>query len=243
MKKLAKKEKKNNIKVKNISLKGEIKTPLSKIAKQMSSLNFTSIESETNRLTVRKIDREDISGKPYLYSNFIFTKEGFVVEYSITKEVNEKKRDIEICSLILKILVLLELTKLNMTPIYKLIIESLDNAVDFVDINYESLKNKFEELQKERDLFKKKYSEMNYIINKNNKKLAELEENLEASTKRIKKLERMTDLALMEEMASWIKTHKGEFSVLEFSKIYDVPSARVEEILDKMLKEGYIEKR
>ena len=243
MKKLPKKGKKDSIKVKHISLKGKIDKSLSKIAKQMGSLNFTSIESEKDKLIIRKIDREDISGTPHLYTNFIFTKEGVDIEYSITKEVNEKKRGIEICSLTLKMLVLPELTALDMTHLYKIMAESLDDAVEFVDNNYETLKNEYEELEKEHNLLKKNYSEMNYIANKTNKKLAELEENIEKSTKRIKQLEKMTDLSLMEEIISWIKTHKGEFSVLEFSKIYEVPPARVEETLDKMLKEGYLEKK
>ena len=38
----------------------------------------------------------------------------------------------------------------------------------------------------------------------------------------------------------WIKEHGGEINIPEFSKMYDIPDTKTEQILNNLIKEGYI---
>jgi Fic family protein len=41
-------------------------------------------------------------------------------------------------------------------------------------------------------------------------------------------------------LQQWILEHNGTINVSEFSRIYKVPEMRVEEVLNKLLSEGYL---
>ena len=46
--------------------------------------------------------------------------------------------------------------------------------------------------------------------------------------------------SLMEELCSWIASHSGDLDASEFARVHHVPSARIEEGLDRLLKGGFI---
>ena len=58
---------------------------------------------------------------------------------------------------------------------------------------------------------------------------------------RLKSLETMSDETLKTKVQTWISEHNGEINVIEFSKTYAVVETKVEEILNRLVSEGYLE--
>ena len=68
-------------------------------------------------------------------------------------------------------------------------------------------------------------------LNDENKKL---KEDLSA-------LQKYSDQALMNMIMDWIEVHNSTIDVGEFSKTYNIVQPRIEQILDKMVSQGYLE--
>jgi Fic family protein len=62
-------------------------------------------------------------------------------------------------------------------------------------------------------------------------------------TIRVREAETYSDEVLMGKIQQWLKEHKNEINIFEFSKIFRVSETRVEQILNKMVNEGVLEVR
>jgi hypothetical protein len=60
-------------------------------------------------------------------------------------------------------------------------------------------------------------------------------------TAKLKDLERYSDQSLMVMVQDWIESHANTIDIGEFSKNYNLPQPRVEQILNKMVSLKYIE--
>ena len=58
---------------------------------------------------------------------------------------------------------------------------------------------------------------------------------------RLKGLETLSDTVLSLKIQEWLAEHKGEINISDFSKVYNVPENRVEQMLNKLVTEGYLE--
>ena len=58
---------------------------------------------------------------------------------------------------------------------------------------------------------------------------------------RISELEGLSDDILRSKLQEWIIEHNGSINIVEFSKLFKVSEARVEEMLNLLVNEGYLE--
>ena len=58
---------------------------------------------------------------------------------------------------------------------------------------------------------------------------------------RLNELEALSDKALKAKVQEWIAEHDGEINVHEFAKVNKVIETRVEDALNKLVSEGYLE--
>ena len=112
--------------------------------------------------------------------------------------------------------------------------------MEFATVDYEALKNRHDGLVEECARLRKRGAELTCVNEKQSKLLMESERRAEEMGERISRLEGMDDDSLMEELCSWIATHSGELDASEFARVHCVPSARIEEGLDRLLKGGFI---
>lgn len=223
-----------------IFVKGRRTRPVGYIVKEISGLGFTHIEQAGGMVVARSIESEDLNKNPYAYVTLVFRKNGVEAEYSMPPEMNEKKRKLDVCRLLLDALALVDCYELKLVSLYKFVAESLADATEFVGADYEQLKNRFDSLSEENDGLKAKYKEIADLNERNSKLLLEKERMNDVLKERIRALEGIGDQTLEEELFEWLETHNGEIDVLLFSKLHNITPARVEEGLDRLLKEGYI---
>ena len=228
--------------IKNFTVKAKLKTTLSHVMKEISQLGFSNIDVKKNEIIAMNVEREDIKGKPYLYTKYIFRKDGIDVEYSIPKEVNMNKRKVDVSALTLKVLLILSEYDIDWKGIMRRVLESLSVVSELFTDNYAILSNKYELLKEQYTNTKKERDELYNLLDKNNKLVADYERQIDKLNLRIRKLEGLTNETLKEELLIWLKNHRGKINVSEFANIYNITPARVEEGLDMLLKEGYISK-
>ncbi|MEM2138510.1 MAG: hypothetical protein QW568_05465, partial [Candidatus Anstonellaceae archaeon] len=99
---------------------------------------------------------------------------------------------------------------------------------------YDNLKTEAASLQKKvGDL-----SNSNATLSKENYELKSKNDEL---TIKLKSLETLSDPVLSLKIQEWLSEHKGEINIADFSKVYNVPETRVEQMLNKLVTEGYLE--
>jgi DNA-binding IscR family transcriptional regulator len=56
-------------------------------------------------------------------------------------------------------------------------------------------------------------------------------------------MEKYSDSVLAVKIQDWIEEHNGEINLSEFSSVHGVSEARVEQVLNNLISEGYLESR
>jgi len=83
-------------------------------------------------------------------------------------------------------------------------------------------------------------NEGNMSLSKENFELKSKNDEL---TLKLRSLETFSDSVLALKLQEWLSEHKGEINIADFSKVYNVPENRVEQMLNKLVTEGYIESK
>ena len=212
------------------------------VCNSLSALSFPRISWADRKRTLvcEIVESEDLQKNPYLFTRLEFKPEQLDVTYSVTPEVNGKKREIDVCRLLLNVLALSNAYEAGVGALYERTAKALESSVEFATSDFETMKNRHDELAEECERLRKKCAELALVNEKQSKLLLESEKRAEAFGERAARLESMSDDALMEELYSWIASHSGEMNASEFARVHEVSSVRVDEGLDKLLKGGFI---
>jgi FtsZ-binding cell division protein ZapB len=70
---------------------------------------------------------------------------------------------------------------------------------------------------------------------------SELNERNRVLEEQVNALQKYSDGALMAMVGDWIEVHNNTIDINEFSKTYGIVPSRVEQILDKMVSQRYLE--
>ncbi|MHA1860410.1 MAG: hypothetical protein ACTSVF_04865 [Candidatus Asgardarchaeia archaeon] len=224
-------------------LPGKMKS-YEELGDKVGSLPDAEIIKDPDRISVIKIESRDIENVPYLFEIFTFEKDRLIVEFTVTPGISSKKRNVNILRMLINLLSVVEDA---FQPEYPALFQYIDmvfaETVEYADKSYDEIFSKYE-------YFKKKYEdvvvELEQCRSSNDKisrELMKVKERNRQLSARIRELETYSDDALMVKVQEWIKEHGNEIDISEFSKIYKVPEKRVEEILNKMVFEGYLQPR
>ena len=224
-----------SIAAKRIRSAGEVRLSL-------SGLSFMKISWADGKRTLvcEIVESEDLQKNHYLFARLEFRPGRLDVSYSITPEVNAKKRELDICRLVLDVLALSHAYEAGAGVLYGRIARALGDAAEFATTDYEALKNRHDALADECSRLRKRGAELSSVNEKQSKLLMESEKRNEQLAERVSRLEGMGDDSLIEELCSWIASHSGELDTSEFARVHGVPGARIEEGLDRLLKGGFI---
>ena len=84
----------------------------------------------------------------------------------------------------------------------------------------------------------KDFAESNSQLSKENYELKNRNDEL---VLRLKSLETLSDSVLTLKIQEWLSEHRGEINIADFAKVYNVSEMRVEQMLNKMVTEGFLE--
>lgn len=221
-----------------VKLKGALKD----VEAKLKTISFLEVVGEKDCVNAAYVESRDIEKNPYVFALFRFRPDSAEVLYTISPSTPPKKRKMEMVRYFLNLLTSLSSTyAVDPSAIYQLLDAALKEMNDFVTLDYNKLYTAY-------DHAKKDYEDLSVKLKRVKQEIETLErENYELKTKndemlvRVKQLEVLSDDTLKEKIQEWLFEHSGEINVAEFSKMYGVPETRVEEILNALMKEGYIQ--
>jgi hypothetical protein len=228
----------DGFKVKGKLVKGKLKD----LATILRSISFLELAPEKDVLNVIYVESRDIDKNPYLFSIVKVKEDELEVMYTIPSEISPKKRRVDVIRYLLNILSLIESSySVDNKTIYQLIETAIKELAGSVTMDYNKLYTSFDSLKKEVDDFKKKVdrlTEQNQALTSQNYELKTQNDDYKL---RLPQLEGLSDEALKGKLQEWVAEHSGTINITEFAKLNKVPDARIEEMLNKLVSEGYLE--
>ena len=229
-------------KVEEIQLPGKMITGLDSIREKLSKIPFYSMKLTGDELAVVRVESRNIHKKPYLFYILSIKKDFISVIYSIPQETSENIRRIYIMKNLASILsIITDDYHIEDSKFYQYMDSAVDSLLSGISQSYSALFNKYDSLLSNSRETKRLNIELSAANRNLTIQAAQLtNENAELKSQ-LKNLQTYSDESLMAMVQDWITVHNNTIDTNEFSRSYNVPVPRVEQILDKMVSMGYIE--
>ena len=227
----------DGFKIKGTLAKGKLKDLVS----VLRSISFLEIAPEKDMLNVIYVESRDIDKNPYLFSIVKIKEDEIEVLYTIPPEIGPKKRRVDVVRYLINILSLISSCyEVDNKAVYQLVENAITELAGSVTMEYTKLYTAYDSLKKEVADHKKKIdrlTEQNQALSSQNYELKTQNDDIRL---RLQQLEGLSDEALMVKLQEWISEHSGSIMIPEFTKVYKVSDARVEEMLNRLVSEGYL---
>lgn len=238
-----KKEENHPPQVDGFKIKGKLANgKLNDLTSLLSSISFLEIAPEKEAINVIYVESRDIDKNPYLFSIAKIMDGEVEVTYTIPPEISPKKRRVDVIRYLLNIFSLIDPSyKIDNKTLYQLIESAITELSNSVTMDYTKLYTQYDSLKKEVNDIKKKVerlNEQNSALTSSNYELKT--ENDELKLK-VGKLEGLSEEALKAKLQEWIIEHSGAINISEFAKLYKTSESRIEDSLNRLVNEGYIE--
>ncbi|MEM3400334.1 MAG: hypothetical protein QXP42_05880 [Candidatus Micrarchaeia archaeon] len=200
------------------------------------------VTKKDEEIVVISVESRDINKRPYIFTIFKMKQDSVEFLYSVVPEVSPQKRRLDAMKEFINVLSLLEgRYRFDHKQVYQIFHTFIDGITEYVSLPYDQLYAKYDALVSELLRAKTRIEE----LTKSNEELAqanmELKKINDELTVKISELEAYSDEVLMLKIQEWLFEHGNEINVEQFAKVFGVNETRVEQILNKMVKEGYLE--
>ncbi len=220
---------------------------VSQLIQELSILSFLKIvqdAEEPDTVVALNIEGRDIQKNPYVFSICYFRPHTVDVLYTLLNGVSPKKRKLEVLKHVLNMLTLASsVYKVDVKYVYQLLENAISEMEEYVSSDYDKLFSTYDSLKSETDLIKKRVRELGEAHSVLSKENYELKAKNDELTLKIRQLETYSDTVLAVKVQEWLAGHSGEINLTEFCRVHNVSEARVEQVLNKMVSEGYLETR
>jgi len=199
-----------------------------------------SLEGDT--LSVLNVESRDLRKDPALFSIIRFKPSAIDCTFTCLVNMSPKKRRLEVLRHFLNMLTLGEdCYRVESKQLFQLLDSAISDMTEYVSTDYEKLFSLYDNLKTEYTTMQKKVKEMTDSSSSLSKENYELKNKNDELTLKLRTLETLSDSVLSLKIQEWLSEHKGEINISDFSKVYNVPEMRVEQMLNKMVTEGYLE--
>ena len=216
--------------------------PPSDISQRLSELSFLEMSTDKDALMVLNVESRDIQKNPFLFSVVSFLPNSIDAKYTCMPSTSPKKRRIEVLRHFLNLLTIAEdCYAVKMQDVYQLLEAAISDMTEYSSVEYEKLFGLYDSQKAEFSSMQKKLREATEGSASLSKENFELKSKNDELTIKLRSLETFSDAVLALKIQEWLSEHKGEINISDFSKVYNVPENRVEQMLNKLVTEGYIE--
>jgi hypothetical protein len=230
--------------VSGFRIRADRKCDLAELFNKLSVLNFMEFAEEKESIVAINVESRDIQKNPYLFSIAYFKPNSIDLFYTYVPGMSPKKRRLDMLKYYLNLLTVVSpCYAFDISQIFQLMEHAAGEMGEYVTSDYERLFAAYDTIKTELASMQSKVTALSDSNSKLSKQNHEFKEKNDELQLKLRKLESMSDEVLMLKVQEWLSDHKGEVNVSQFSKVYGVPEMRVEQILNKMVMEGYIEER
>lgn len=229
--------------VDGFKLKGKLKKgKLKDLSSTLRSISFLEIAPEKEALNVIYVESRDIDKNPYLFSIVKLRETEVEVMYTIPPEISPRKRKVDVIRYLLNILSLVESEyEVDHKTLYQLIETAIQQLSNSVTMDYTKLFTNYDSLKKEVDDYKRKVDRLTEQAQALTTSNYELKSENDALRLKVHELSSLSENALKAKLQEWIMEHNGSINITEFAKMHNVAEAKVEETLNRLVSEGYLE--
>jgi hypothetical protein len=228
--------------VDGFKITAKLKAAQKEVITALSSVSFLQCVQDKGGVSALYVESRDIDKKPYLFSIFKFMPEGIEVTYTIVPNTAPRKRKLDTVRILLNLLTYLDNAyDIGTREVFQLVDAAMKDMNEFVSMDYSKLYVAYDMAKKDLD----------DLTRRTRREVGEIEtlrrENYELKTKndemtfKLRQLESMSDATLKEKVQTWVSEHSGEINISEFSKFYNIQESRVEDMLNSLVKEGYLQ--
>lgn len=230
-------------KVDGFRMKVKLKGKTSDVAKALNAISFLKIAQEKEQVNVAYVESRSIDKTPYLFSLMRFKKNEVEVVYTVPGNASPTKRKLDVLRYLLNMITLVEpYYEIDNKLLYQLIEETMRQLEEYTTGDYKTLyrdydrlKTEVENLRRSSLIYKgqvKSLSKENYELKNENDELKVTFEKLHGG---------ISDNVLTTRVQEWIMDHNGSINIVQFARHNKVPEARVEDILNRLVRQGYLE--
>ncbi|MEW6528635.1 MAG: hypothetical protein AB1391_01980 [Candidatus Micrarchaeota archaeon] len=220
----------------------KLKTNLKDVDSKLRTISFMEVVSEKDCVNAAYIESRNIEKTPYLFALFKFRNDAMDIMYSIPPNIAPKKRKLDVVRYFLNVLTVLgSAYTIEQTAIYQLLDAALKEMNDFVGLDFNKLYINYDNLKKDYEDVSRRFKRLQQKVDILNNENYNLKTKNDELSLRIKQLETMSNDTLKEKLQEWIYEHENEINISDFSKFYKIPETRVEEMLNVLVKEGYVQ--
>ena len=210
----------------------------------LPQIKVTSDFEDSNVLLALNVESRDIQNNPLVFSIVYFRPDSMDVLYTQLPATSPKLRKLNMLKYALNLLTLNSRNyTVDMRYLYQLMEGTVGELDEYVSSDYQKLFSSYDNLKSRvADLDKKakSLSDSNAALSKDNYELKSRNEELQL---RISQVERYSDSVLAVKIQEWLSEHNNEINLSEFGKLHGVSEARVEQVLNQLVSEGYLENR
>jgi hypothetical protein len=229
-------------KVDGFKIKAKLTGTIKDISDSLRAVSFLEVAPEKDAVNAVYVESKDINKNPYLFSILKMKKDELEVVYSIPPEIAPRKRKLDVIRYLLNILSLVESSfSVDNKVIYQLMEAAVKDLLESVTMDYSKLYTTYDSMKKDVDDLRKKVERLEEQGEALTTKNYELKASNDELVLRLNELEGLSDDALKAKLQEWVMEHNGEINIIEFTKLYKVAETRVEQMLNKLVAEGYLE--
>jgi hypothetical protein len=207
----------------------------------LAGLGFESVAVSKSQITIRK-SQPGVHSFPIAHIQITIKRNSAMLRARAPYGADARLQELRASAMFLSVLSLFPSMRVNASEIAKLLLPSLDAASSIAGMPYETLAKKYRDAQ----------CDLSALLDRNQQLLRSSEESILASLElerqstalsaRIKKLEGVSDETLIELVQDYLSSHRGKFNAVLFSKAHNIPPARAEEGLERLLASGEVKK-
>ncbi|HIH30877.1 TPA: hypothetical protein HA243_05760 [Candidatus Micrarchaeota archaeon] len=215
---------------------------MAELSQRYSQVSFLEMTQDKDTLSVLNVESRDLRKDPALFSIIKFMPSRIEVVYTCLANTSPKKRRLEVLRHFLNMLTIADdCYSVDMKQVYQLLESSLADMNEYVSSDYDRLFSVYDSLRSDHASLAKKVKDLTESASNLSKENYDLKNRNDELSVRLKGLETLSDTVLSLKIQEWLAEHKGEINISDFSKVYNVPENRVEQMLNKLVTEGYLE--
>ncbi|VVC01364.1 Uncharacterised protein [uncultured archaeon] len=214
----------------------------SELAQRFAEISFLEMTQDKDTLSVLNVESRDLRKDPALFSIIKFMPSRIEVTYTCLANTSPKKRRLDVLRHFLNILTIADdCYSVDMKQVCQLLESSMADMTEYVSSDYDKLFSTYDSLKSDHAALAKKVKDLTESTSALSKENYDLKNRNDELSVKLKGLETLSDSVLSLKIQEWLSEHKGEINISDFSKVFNVPETRVEQMLNKLVTEGYLE--
>jgi len=229
-------------KVDGFKLEGRMTGKAEDIANALRGVSFLKVAKEKTAVSAANVESRDISKNPYTFSVIRFDKDGIDVVYTVPPSVSPTRRRMDIIRHLLNTLTLVsDYYETDPKLVLQLLEQTVKEIEDYATNDYKQLYATYDSMRREVEALRRNYLVMKKQATSLSRENYDLKNENDELRVKLEGLQGMSDGVLKAKIQDWVIEHGGQMMVPEFSRVFKVPEARVEQLLDELVKGGFLE--